>query len=77
MLPRIDEEITFRKLEILLESGAGRETGLAIAIRNDPQSVVLGGTPAALEIAEHALAKRHAHYTRRWAPREARCVRPR
>ena len=39
-------------------------TGLAIAIRNGPQSVVLGGTPAALEIAEHALAKQNVRYTR-------------
>jgi [acyl-carrier-protein] S-malonyltransferase len=39
-------------------------TGLAIAIRNGPQSVILGGTPAALEMAEHALARHNARCAR-------------
>jgi len=40
------------------------ESGLAIAIRNGPQSAVLGGPHAALDRAERALAVRNARCTR-------------
>ncbi len=39
-------------------------TGLAIAIRNGPESVVLGGTHAALDLAERVLAVQNARCTR-------------
>jgi [acyl-carrier-protein] S-malonyltransferase len=40
------------------------ESGLAMAIRNGPQSVVLGGPHAAIDLAERALAPRNARCTR-------------
>ena len=40
------------------------ESGLAIAIRNGPQSVVLGGPHAALDVAERELAMQNARCTR-------------
>jgi len=40
------------------------ESGLAIAIRNGPQSFVLGGPHAGLDVAERALAMQNARCTR-------------